>query len=63
MGTTEYQTTGNAARAWGVSRETARAWCEAGLIEGAKRMGRQWKIPAATVRQIASEGLLLPEVK
>ena len=51
---------GEAAEAWGVTSRTVIRWCEAGLIEGAEKIGRgslpRWVIPANAKKPIVKNG-------
>lgn len=50
-----------AAKRWGVTRETVRLWCHAGHVAGARKVGKNWKIPAATVERVERDGMELGE--
>lgn len=52
-------TVGKAAKELGVSPSTLRQMCERGLVRGAVRIGRWWRIPREEVERIKVEGIPL----
>jgi excisionase family DNA binding protein len=59
----ELFTTEDAAELIGCNPETLRRKCRAGLIPGAVKWGREWRIPRWTMEQISKHGLPLESSK
>ena len=49
-GIMKYMTVSEAARRWGVSERLVQRYCAQGRIDGAKKLGASWLIPAETAK-------------
>lgn len=54
--TKDLLTVGRASKELQIAPSTLRVWCLRGLIPGAKRIGRWWRIPKDVVDRIKREG-------
>ncbi|WP_420833565.1 helix-turn-helix domain-containing protein [Thermus brockianus] len=54
--TKRFLTVGKVARELGVSPATVRKLCEEGVFQGARRIGRWWRIPLEAVQQVKDQG-------